>query len=335
MLVAAACLVALVIELPYYTIGPGSARATEPTVSVEGAESFPGGDDLLFTTVTISNGRVNGFEWLEAQVAPDMDLLPADRVERGQTPEETQEINQQLMDASQETAVVVALEHLGYDVISGSGATVEGTVAGAPAAGVIEPGETIVRAGGRPVEIVDDLVIEIDALDPGDELDLVVEDVDGQRRTVTVELGDHPDAPGSSFLGVAGLSNRDVELDLPFEVVIDAGQVRGPSAGLAFTLAVLDVLTPGDLTAGEAVAVTGEIGARGQVGPVGGVDYKAIAAREAGAEVFLVPAGEEELAARRVGDDIRIVPVATLDDALAVLDELGGGALDLPPPVET
>jgi PDZ domain-containing protein len=333
LLVAAASLFALVVELPYYTIAPGSARPTEPTVSVEGAETYPAGEDLLFTTVTIGQRRVNGFEWLQAKLDPDIELVPAEQIDGGQSPEENQQLNQQLMDASEDTAVVVALEHLGYDVVSGTGATVADVVPGAPADGVIEPGDTVVRAAGQPVERVEDLVTEIDALAPGDELTMVVEPDDGPRRRVTVELAAFPDAPDEPFLGVSGLSTRDVEYDYPFEVTIDPGQVRGPSAGLAFTLAVLDVLTPGDISNGVPVAVTGTIDGLGRVGPIGGADFKALAAEQAGAELFLVPAGEEDLARSRVGDDLEVVPVATLQDALEALDELGANATDLESPL--
>ena len=92
---------------------------------------------------------------------------------------------------------------------------------------------------------------------------------------------------------------------------------------------MLDVLTPGDISNGVDVAVTGTIDGLGRVGPVGGVDFKALAAERAGAELFLVPVGEEELAASRVGDDLRVVPVANLQEALEALDELGADATDL------
>lgn len=331
LLVVAATVAGLVVNLPYYAIGPGEARATEPTVSVSGAESYPAGDELLFTTVVLD--RVNGFEALAGWLSPDVDLVPAEQIDGNQTPAQNQQLNQQLMDESEEAAVVVALEHLGFDVVSGTGATVEDVVADAPAEGVIEPGDTVVRAGGERVERVEDLVAQIDARAPGDELALVLEPDDGPRRTERVRLAEFPDAPDEPFLGVSGLSTRDLELDYPFDVTIDPGQVRGPSAGLAFTLAVLDVLTPGDISNGVPVAVTGTIDGLGRVGPVGGADFKALAARSAGAEVFIVPEGEEDLAASRVGDDLRIEPVATLEDALDVLASLGGNALDLEPVV--
>jgi PDZ domain-containing protein len=332
-------LLGAVIELPYYAISPGGARPTEPTVIVDGATAYPSGEELLFTTVTLSQRRINGWEWLQAEVDDSIDLVDADLIEGGHSAEENQQINQQLMDESQDVAVIVALEHLGFDVVDGTGATVTDVIEGYPADGHLAAGDTVIRANGDPVERSEDLVRVLDASAPGDDLRLRVEPEDGRTRTEVITLGEDPRDPTHAFLGVAGsaekpaLTTRDEQRHYPFDVSIDPGRVRGPSAGLAFTLAVLDVLTPGDLSGGHEVAVTGTIDGLGRVGPIGGAQYKAVAARAAGAEVFLVPAGEEDQAREKVGDDLRIVPVETLDDALQALADLGGNALDLERPV--
>jgi PDZ domain-containing protein len=160
---------------------------------------------------------------------------------------------------------------------------------------------------------------------PGDEVTLTVEDVDGEAREVTVTLAARPDDPNAGFLGIEG-DTRAFDPGLPFEVDIDSGQVGGPSAGLAFTLAVLDVLTEGDLTGGHDVAVTGTINDDGTIGEIGGVVQKAAAAADAGAEVFLVPNGE--LADAQAHDHgMRIIGVETLDDALEALVAIGGDPL--------
>src|SRR5690606_3334077 len=98
----------------------------------------------------------------------------------------------------------------------------------------------------------------------------------------------------------------------------------GPSAGLAFTLALIDLLTPGELTGGHKVAVTGTIRLDGSVGPVGGGAQKAIAARNAGYEVFLVPPDELEEVKTTLGGDFAVIAVSTLDEALEALVSLGG-----------
>lgn len=110
-------------------------------------------------------------------------------------------------------------------------------------------------------------------------------------------------------------------------VDIEAAGVDGNSAGLAFTLGILDVLTPGELTGGLRIGVSGTIEADGDVGPVGSIGLKAVAVREAGADHFLVPAGQGAEAAARGDDGLEIVEVSTLHQALAELERLGGDRL--------
>jgi PDZ domain-containing protein len=164
-------------------------------------------------------------------------------------------------------------------------------------------------------------VLSVEAFDPASSGDGPVEDV-------TVELGARPDDPDSAFLGVALSDQAEPVDDLGFTVDIDSGSVGGPSAGLAFTLAILDALTAGELTGGATVAVTGTIDVAGRVGAVGGVVQKAAAVRDMGADLFIVPAGlpEGELAEvmDRAGDDLKVVPVDDLEQALAALAQVGG-----------
>ena len=114
------------------------------------------------------------------------------------------------------------------------------------------------------------------------------------------------------------------------EVDIDSGNVGGPSAGLAFTLAVLDVLSPGELTGGLDVAVTGTIDGEGNVGDVGGVRQKTAAAIDEGYDVLLVPSAEFEEARERAGGAIEVIAVDTLREALDALASLGGSGLGNP-----
>jgi len=134
-----------------------------------------------------------------------------------------------------------------------------------------------------------------------------------------------PDDPQRAIIGIAP-EDRIVDVDLPIDVTIDSGTVGGPSAGLAFALAVLDVLTPGELTGGHRVAVTGTIALDGTVGGVGGAAQKAVTVRNAGYEVFLVPPEELADVKAAIGDDLRVIGVGTLAEALDALDSLGGDA---------
>ena len=118
---------------------------------------------------------------------------------------------------------------------------------------------------------------------------------------------------------------------LPFPVSVDTGEIGGPSAGLAFTLALLDALSPGDLSGSQRVVATGTIDVDENVGAVGAIRQKAVAARAAGATLFLLPRSQSEdeiAAAREIGGSVmRVVTVATLQDALDTLADNGGSAL--------
>ena len=139
----------------------------------------------------------------------------------------------------------------------------------------------------------------------------------------------HPDeGRAGGFIGIQDVTIRATDADLPFELDIDSGAIGGPSAGLAFTLTIIDLLTEGELTGGGRVAVTGTISAGGTVGNVGGVAQKARAAQDAGAEVFIVPI-DSVPDAESTTDEFRIVGVSTLDEAIEVLAGLGGDVSEL------
>ncbi|MGH9246189.1 MAG: PDZ domain-containing protein [Acidimicrobiales bacterium] len=319
------------VTVPYFAISPGAARPTETLVAVDGSETFPSDGELLFTTVHIERMNLLDYGRDRLGLLPDSwEVLTEDEYLGPHSEEENDELNAQLMASSKDAAAYVALDHLGYDVsVSGTGAVITEIVEDTPAAAVLSVGDTIVGIDDQPITLTEEVAQVIGNHRPGDTVTLRLDKPDGTLADVQVTLASRPDDAEAGFLGV-GSATRELEFNLPFGVVIDSGNVGGPSAGLAFTLAILDVLTPGELTGGDLVAVTGTINPDGTVGPVGGVAQKVAAAAEAGVEVVLVPAGELEGAEDVAGDDIRVEPVEDLDDALAALAELGGNALALP-----
>ncbi|HET9442128.1 MAG TPA: S16 family serine protease, partial [Acidimicrobiales bacterium] len=192
------------------------------------------------------------------------------------------------------------------------------------AQGRLQPGDVIKAIDGRPVNLVSDATTIISSHQPGDELVIDVTQPDGtEPRQVRVPVAADPEQGGKTVLGVF-LRSFKRDFDLPFDVDINSGNIGGPSAGLAFTLGIIDALTPGELTGGNKVAVTGTIEMDGSVGDVGGVAQKTSAVKAAGATVFLVPAGEYEVARQRAGAGLKVVKVTTLQEALDALGSLGG-----------
>jgi len=226
--------------------------------------------------------------------------------------------------------IAVLLGHIDWAY---EGALVVGVVPGTGAASALTPGEVIVAAEGQPITQAEQLVAMIKTKAVGDNLHLTVKKADDDKaapREVDVKLSKRDD--GSPLLGITQQTWKQ-EFHFPFAVDIDSGQIGGPSAGLAFTLAVLDVLTPGELTGGQRIAATGTIDPDGKVGPVGGVAQKTVAVKRAGATVFLVPSEEYAQAKARAGKGLRVEKVDSLDQALKVLATLrGSNALALGAP---
>ena len=117
---------------------------------------------------------------------------------------------------------------------------------------------------------------------------------------------------------IIGVDIAPAIVRFPFQVTLNIDtEIGGPSAGLMFSLGIYDTLTPGSLTGGETIAGTGTMDLSGTVGPIGGIDQKIAASRNAGAEIFLVPADNcADVKDARPGD-MRLVKVTTLSDAVA------------------
>ena len=325
-LLASTLIGAAVLPVPYVALSPGSARPVADQVLVEGAPSYPPEQSVAFTTVNV--GGTTLFEAFLGWLDDDVDVVPEERVRGDRSEAENRRYNAQLMDTSKLVAIAVALDHLGHHVvIRTSGTVVRQIVEGSPAAGGLELDDVIVAVDGEAVDQPDEVGSLLQAGGPGATHSLTVERPAGSDTTIEVPLQTiaAPDDPQRAVIGIAP-EDRIVGFDFPIDVTIDSGKVGGPSAGLAFTLAVLDVLTPGELTGGKRVAVTGTMSLDGTVGPVGGAAQKAITVRDAGYEVFLVPSDELEEVKATVGGDLRVIAVDTLAEALEALDSLGGNA---------
>jgi PDZ domain-containing protein len=325
---AGVAIVATSIRLPYYAISPGNAVATASLVSVEGAPSYRPDGSVYLTTVSLQ--QVTPLQAALGWLDPETDVVKeAVVVPRQVGRDGLRQFNLQQMDTSKEQALGVAFEHLGYDVVKGDGAEVVDVRPGTPADGKLSTGDVVVAVDDQPVARHDQLVRAVAAHHPGDGLRLsVVAPAGGEARTVEVTVGAHPADASRAFLGVV-LRTRNIRFQFPFDVKIGSDRIGGPSAGLAFTLEVLDLLTPGELTGGRRVAATGTIELDGSVGDVGGVAQKTAAVRAAGIKLFLVPRGEYEEARRRAGSGVRVEAVDNLDDALRVLASVGGNGLAL------
>ncbi|MEX0831874.1 MAG: PDZ domain-containing protein [Nitriliruptoraceae bacterium] len=305
----------------YLAIGPGPVVDTFTVISVEGAPVSASSGELLLTTIVVTD-RLNAAQWWRAVTSSSVDTAPRDVLfPDGQDTTEVRRRNAIAMQDSQLEATIAALGHLGYELVP-YGARIAMVLDDAQT-DLLEVGDIVTAVDATRVESSAQLSELIGARAPGTAAVFEVRR-DGSDMRLEVTLGATPDDPSRGRVGVLAIT----EIRLPIDVTIDAGDVGGPSAGMMFALAIIDLLSPDDLAAGHIIAGTGVVARDGTVRSVGGVRQKLAAAtgRQPAAELFLVPRGNLADARRaEVGSEVLVVPIDTLADAVSALDALARG----------
>jgi PDZ domain-containing protein len=315
--------VALLYHPPVVVVTPGHTFDAATDIVIEGRPVGPVNGRYMVTPVEAKRRNLLGVAL--AMIDPDDEVVRIRATPWGSDPAATSREARDQYRRSQRAAAAAAARAVGLPVVlKGTGARVVGVADGSAAEGLLEVDDVVVAVDGRPVRLATDLFIPSNgSRRPRFELTV---DRYGQTLTVVVTsppVATNPPASGSPMTGPRagpwlGLSveTRDADFDLPFDVRFRQRHIGGPSAGLVYALALVDLLDTADIARGRTVAATGAIALDGAVGNVGQIAKKAAAARAAGAEVFLLPAGQQAEDYERWLD---ARGVATLAEALALL----------------
>jgi PDZ domain-containing protein len=316
------------VRVPLVALGPGPTFDTlgavdgKPVVNVTGRPTYPTTGHLNMTTVAVTDG-LTAVTALQFWGDPDHEVVPRSVVyPAGKTDQQVDQENTRQFTDSENDAEVAALTFLKQPV-----KVVVGDLSpDAPARGVLRTGDQLLSVKGTQITSPAQVTQILTTTRPGEHVPVSYLRGGGPATDGTVTVGARPPVSGrpdgpQGFLGITP-EGRPAD---PGQIVISLGDIGGPSAGLAFSLAVIDKLTPGDLTGGRFVAGTGEITQTGAVGPIGGIALKMIAARRAGATVFLVPAANCEEAAQDPPAGLRLIRVGTVTDAVNGLTALNEG----------
>jgi len=322
LLVLGAILFAVVVVLYVapsneYIFLPDPAHPVAPLVTVAGGHD-PARGSVYFVDVVVRKATI--LEQLFGGLHQGADLYPASAVNPpGVGDQQRRRIDLQDMQHSQQVAAAVALRAAGKDVVMRPiGALVDAIEPGMPAVGKIEPDDVIVAVDGQRVKDTQAVAPAMAGHKVGELISFTLRRGTQTlvERVRTIRSGQ---APHKAVVGI--LLETALDIHLPIKVSIDAGNVGGPSAGLAFAIQVLAELKSNVLH-GHKIAATGEIFPDGSVGPIGGIKQKTIGAREAGVDAFLVPAGENAQEARKNAGGLRIIPVESFPQALRALATL-------------
>ncbi|MER7806825.1 PDZ domain-containing protein [Streptomyces sp900116325] len=329
----------VLIPVPYSEMSPGPTVNTlgkvggDPVLQISGHRTYKTSGNLNMTTVRVTGADYNMnlveavYGWLahDSVVVPHDTLYPGGKTEEQSTQENAEEFSQ-----SQESAKVAALTELGIPVTSR--VVVSTVIKDSPAQGKLHAGDVIKAVDGTAVEQPEDVAKFVTKHKPGENVTFTV--IPAKTAAAAEKAGKQPEGTEKIIITTkkAPKENRAIvgiqagtDHTFPFEIDIKLADVGGPSAGLMFSLGIVDKLTPGQLTGGKFIAGTGTIDDQGKVGPIGGINMKLVGARNAGARYFLTPGDNCKAAASDTPGGLTLVKVKTIDDAKKSLEKIRVG----------
>lgn len=323
LMTAAFMWVLLYAPTPYVVYEPGIAVPVKPMITAVHGDA-PGKGDFMLTAVKLT--EPNFLQTIGAMWHSDKDVYLKRDVLGGYTRQQYMERSNVIMEGSQSNAVEAAyrIADIGYASVTKAIVVSDVQPRRLNAAAAFQAGDRLIGIkDGERFESMKDALEALKRLDRGKETAVEIER-GGRRLQVPIFEGAFDSSQTAEqmlrALGVAGLTElRSLEpADGRNKLEISAGEIGGPSAGLVFALQAIDLLTQGDLSGGHRIAATGTITADGEVGAIGGIRQKIVVTSQAGAELFLVPAGnykEARAKARELGTAMKVVSVATLQEA--------------------
>jgi PDZ domain-containing protein len=318
-------IVALILPVPYVILGPGptintlGSYGTQQVITISGKKANKTTGHLNLTTVSISTGRISVFQALEGWLAGDQVVVPRETIyPPGQSVQQVAQQDSEDFSDSQDNAEGAAFCALKYPSYFG----VLGVATDMKPAGALKIGDRLETIDGRSITTSAKLQAVLATLTPGAKATVVVAR-DGVSTPVSLTLLQ----PATGHKGARmGIVVADTCYAPNFSVKIGLNDdIGGPSAGMMFALGIIQELGSQDLTGGRFIAGTGTIDLDGSVGPIGGIQLKMIAARRAGATLFLAPAGNCSDVRGNIPKGLTVAKVSKLSGALTVLSETKAG----------
>jgi PDZ domain-containing protein len=319
------------VKLPYYIFSPGSAEQIRPMVEVKQG-GYPEKGTFMLTTVSVRVANVLGY--ISTKFNSNQELYDKNSIRyAGETESQYNERQSFVMQSSQSSAMVVAYQkaaipfHIQTDKV-----VLIQTLKDMPAMAVLKPWDELTAIDNNKILSAKDLQDYLKNKKAGDTVtlkfirDSVAQEVNLKLALLPVDPSAPKQTAPRAGLGIVPANVQSIRSEDPQkQVTVQAGDIGGPSAGSMFALEIYNQLVKGDITKGYHIAGTGTINEKGEVGPIGGIAHKIVAADRAGAEIFFAPVDnmKDALAkAEKMHTKMKVVSIATIDDAFRYLKAL-------------
>ncbi|GIQ68689.1 PDZ domain-containing protein [Xylanibacillus composti] len=313
---------------PYIIYRPGSAEEVRPMIHMEDAYLDEAGSFMLTTVNVLSNTNMATYWYVKWFNKHAQIFLEREIYREGETHEEYRERQGYNMMNSQSMAALAAYQSADIEFeLRTEQVIVLGVQKGFPAEKALAAGDILLEVNGEKAADTQTVAELIQRQKVGDAVTITYKR-NNEVHDVPITLVELDGDMSNSRPGIGvtmGNVMEVVPVDPGKKVTIEAGSIGGPSAGLMFAMEIYNQLVPEDVTKGYRIAGTGEINGNGEVGRIGGVRHKVIAADREKADLFFCPVengDEARAAAAELGTTMEVVPVSTMDEVLAYLDRL-------------
>lgn len=317
-------LITTFIKLPYYVTQPGMASELQPIIEVENGFDKEEGS---FSLTTVRFGRANPITYIWAKLNDYHYLHPLEEIRReDETDKEYIDRQLHMMEVSQESAIAVAYNKANKKVnFTFNGIYVDGVIEDMPAFTILNVGDRIYSVDQIEFQTAEEFIEYVSKKNVGDEV-LINYERDGEQKEAKIKLAAFKDQPSKVGIGIGLVTDR--EIDVEPTITLKTQEIGGPSAGLMMSLEIYNQLVEEDITKGYKIAGTGTISSEGEVGPIGGISQKIVAADHDDVNIFFAPNGKNSSTsnyqeaiktAEAIKTKMKIIPVDTFDDALNYL----------------
>lgn len=314
------------VKLPFYILKPGNATPLEPIIKVDKGSASKGS----FSLTTVSFGRASVISYLLAKFNANDEMIPVDQVkQQDESDDDYLQRQVAMMKSSQDSAIVNAYKKAGKKVSETfTGVYVTFTEKNMPGSKVFRKDDKLVAVNGRKLSSAEQFQNYVSTKKSGEALRVTYER-DGEILNNSIKLSPFKEQPERAGIGISLINERKVTVNPG--VSLHTENIGGPSAGLMMSLEIYDQLIPQDLTKGYKIAGTGTISEAGEIGPIGGISQKIIAADKAGVKIFFAPNEhgrqgsnyrQAKMTAEKIHSSIKLVPVDAFDDAVSYLEKL-------------
>lgn len=312
------------VPVPFVRLSPGPLFNTlgqvkeKELIKISATTTYPTSGELNMTTVSETGGPYGQLILFDAVVAwfhPTQTVIPTSQqypnlVDGDQIRAESR----RMFTSSQANAIAAALNYL--QIEAEQTVRIDSVVVGSPADGKVNPGDLVIAVNQQLIETSEQVVEFVQAKAPGAQITLTLKRGE-EVFEISLMSEESKVKPGAAAIGVA----IGPAIDPPFEIEFELDDVGGPSAGMMFTLGIIDELSANEITFGKKIAGTGTVRVTGEVGPVGGVLQKIAASEKANMDLFLIPAVNCDSYSEDRYKNMPIVAVENVAQAVASIAE--------------